>query len=139
MRLSSLPPAAELLPFLMLVLQLSLLSAVLRAKRLRVGDRCTAQRCTALRHGMLWRGVAWHGMGGCGVGPGAAAVSPSSCGSTEVCEGLKELTYVNVSSIVANSGAVSMASRDRSKKSGGMDAGGVPEGAQARVLTDPAW
>ena len=137
MGLSSLPPAAELLLFLMLVLQLSLLSAVLRAKRLRLGDCCTAQHCTALHHGMAWRGVAWHG--GCGVGPGAAPVSPSSCGSTEVCEGLKELTYVNVSSIVANSGTVSMATRDRSKKSGGMDTGGVPEGAQACVLTDPAW
>ena len=122
MGLSSLPPAAELLLFLMLVLQLSLLSAVLRAKRLRLGDRCTAQHCTALHHGMAWRGVAWHG--GCGVGPGAAPVSPSSCRSTEVCEGLKELTYVNVSSIVANSGTVSMATRDRSKKSGGMDTGG---------------
>ena len=62
MGLSSLPPAAELLLFLMLVLQLSLLSAVLRAKRLRVGDHCTAQHCTALRHGMAWRGVAWRGM-----------------------------------------------------------------------------
>ena len=76
---SNVPTPAELLPFLMLVLQLSLVSAILRAKRLRVGDRCTA----------LHRGIGWRGMGGCGMGLGAAPVSPSFCGSAELVEEVK--------------------------------------------------
>lgn len=67
---SNVPTPAELLPFLMLVLQLSLVSAILRAKRLRVGDRCTAlHRGIGWRGmgwgGVAWGGVTWRGMGGC--------------------------------------------------------------------------
>ena len=47
------------------------------------------------------------------------------------CEGLKELTPVNVSNIVANEGKVCIATRDFSEKSAGMDAGGMPEGARS--------
>ena len=91
---SNVPTPAELLPFLMLVLQLSLVSAILRAKRLRVGDRCTAlHRGVGWRGmgwgGVAWGGVTWRGMGGCGMGLGAAPVSPSFCGSAEVVEEVK--------------------------------------------------
>ena len=78
----------------MLVLQLSLVSAILRAKRLQVGDRCTAlHRGIGWRGmgwgGVAWGGVTWRGMGGCGMGLGAAPVSPSFCGSAEVVEEVK--------------------------------------------------
>ena len=55
------------------------------------------------------------------------------------CEGLKELTPVNVSNTVANQGAVGIATRDVSEESAGMDTGGVPERAQSGGLADPAW
>lgn len=38
-----LPPPSELLPLLLLLLRLSLVSAVLRVRRLRVGDRAVGQ------------------------------------------------------------------------------------------------
>ena len=56
-----------------------------------------------------------------------------------LCERLKELAPVNVYNIVASQGTVRIATRVFSEKSVGMGAGGVPEGAQCRVLADPAW
>ena len=70
---SNVPTPAELLPFLMLVLQLGLVSAILRAKRLRVGDRCTALHRGVGWRGMAWDGVVWHGVVSHGVAWGAAA------------------------------------------------------------------
>ena len=46
---------------------------------------------------------------------------------------------VNVSNIVANEGAVCMATRDFSEESVGTVTGSMPEGAQSGVLADPAW
>ena len=64
---SNIPSPAQLLPLLMLVLQLSLVSAILRAKRLRVGDCWTTPHCTALHRGVECGGVEWCSVGWCGV------------------------------------------------------------------------
>ena len=50
------------------------------------------------------------------------------------CEGLKELTPVNVSNTVANQGTVYIATGDFSERSAGMGTGAVLEGAQSAVL-----
>ena len=67
------PTLDDLMMMTMLFTQFSMITAVLRVKRTKVGD-C----CTALQGSMACGGVGWGGMGGCSVGSGAALVSPSS-------------------------------------------------------------
>lgn len=70
---SDIHPVAHLdLLLVLLVGGLTMFSNMLHTKQLQVGECCTAPRCAT-----VWDGV------GCGVGLGAAPVSPSTWGPAE--------------------------------------------------------
>ena len=85
------PIPAELLPILMLVLQLSTVSALLWAKRQWVGDRCAALCCAVGWGGaaccdLMWHGEAW------GAAAWGRELLPSHPASAYPAEILEEVT-----------------------------------------------